>query len=654
MFCRLCAASLCIAVSAMLSTVAQAQPTGHPLDPLSRQEHFAVLEVLQQAGKLTEATRFTRLEVKTPDKASVWAWKPGTAVTRSAEVVISQGTGVFEATVDITGKRLVSWTERKGVQPMWLESEFGSEVVDKAMKDPRFEDALRKRGITNTQFVTCIAVPPGNFGEPKYAGKRVGVLSCRQRSGYRNTWARRIEGLVVVMDMHAKEILEFSDDDTVPVVPGGNDFDRAAVGTLREHAAPLDIRQPAGPGYKLEGHVVSWDRWRFHVRPDSRVGVVISTATWKQGERERPVMFEGHLSEIFVPYMSPQKDWYVRTFIDAGEFSAGGLADSLSPGVDCPDYATYIDSVVPEGAGWPQDKPRVACIFERSGGDMIWRHGGEGRPQRELVVRMIAMIGNYDYVVDWRFLPDGQIKVALGATGIVETKMASARDARVPSTNGPSSRADAYGRFVEDHVVAVNHDHYFNFRLDMDVDGATNRVVRDEIVARTLPANHPRRSIWVTETKPVDTEQAGQLTMDMHKPALWRVTSQQENHVGYPTSYQLLPAHSIHTMLAPDEVARQRAGFINHHLWVTPYAADERYAAGDYPTLSTPGQGLPAYTKGNRSVASTDVVLWYTFGMHHMVRAEEWPVMPLLWHEFVLRPFDFHDRNPAMDAAMKP
>ncbi len=103
---------------------------------------------------------------------------------------------------------------------------------------------------------------------------------------------------------------------------------------------------------------------------------------------------------------------------------------------------------------------------------MIWRHGPEGRPQRELVVRMAAMIGNYDYVIDWRFLPDGQIKVSLGATGIVESKMTGARDARVASTNGPDSRADAYGRFVEPNVVAVNHDHYFNFRLDMDVDGA--------------------------------------------------------------------------------------------------------------------------------------------------------------------------------------
>ena len=649
------ATSILLAVSLLVPFAAHGQsPAVHPLDPLTRLEHFAVLEVLQAAGKLNDATRFTRLALAEPDKAAVWAWTPGAPVTRRAEAVISQGASVFEATVDLASRQLVSWAERKGVQPMWLESEFGAEVVDKAMKDPRFSAALKRRGIEHPQFVTCLAVPPGNFGEPRYAGKRIGVLSCRQRSGYRNTWARRIEGLSVVVDMHAKEVLEFTDDETVPVPAGGNDFDLAAVGRLREFDAPLEVRQPRGPGFALDGHVVSWDRWRFHVRPDSRVGVIISTATWRDGQRERPVLYQGHLSEIFVPYMSPQKDWYVRTFIDAGEFSAGGLADTLSPGVDCPAHATYIDAVVPEGAGWPSDKPRAACIFERSGGDMIWRHGTEGRPQRELVVRMIAMIGNYDYVVDWRFLPDGQIKIALGATGIVEAKMTAARDARVPSTNGPSSRADAYGRFVEDHVVAVNHDHYFNFRLDLDVDGSTNRFVRDEIVPRQLPPDHPRRSIWVTEPKHAQSEHDARITMDMHKPSLWRVTSGKENHVGYPTSYQLLPSHSMHTLLGGDELARQRAGFIDHALWVTPYASGERYAAGDYPTLSTPGQGLPSWTKANRRIADTDIVLWYTFGMHHMVRAEEWPVMPVLWHEFALRPFDFHDRNPALDAGVKP
>jgi primary-amine oxidase len=89
-------------------------------------------------------------------------------------------------------------------------------------------------------------------------------------------------------------------------------------------------------------------------------------------------------------------------------------------------------------------------------------------------------------------------------------------------------------------------------------------------------------------------------------------------------------------------------------LWVTPYRADERYAAGDYPTRSLAGKGLPEWTEANRSIENTDLVLWYTIGMHHVVRAEDWPVMPVLWHDFKLRPFDFFDRNPALNTSRKP
>ncbi len=652
---RLLPLSSALVVLFLLPAASVAQSARHPLDPLTRHEHFAVLEALERAGRLTDGTQFTRIDLRAPDKAAVWSWRPGMPLpTRVAEAVLSQGADVFETTVDVASKQVLSWTPRPGVQTMYLESDFNSEAVKKALEDPRVAAALKRRGIGSQRFVTCITLPPGNFGDPRFAGRRIGQLACRERSGYRNTYARRIEGLGVVVDLRTNEVLEVADDDVAPVRPGGTDFDRGALGRLREFDAPIEVRQPRGAGFTLDGHVVTWDRWRFHVRSDARVGTIVSTVTWKDGERDRPVLYEGHLSEIFVPYMDPRRDWFTRTFIDAGEYSAGGLADVLTPGVDCPDHATYIDAMVPAGKGWPQYKPRVACVFERAAGEMLWRHGEEGRPSRELVVRMVAMIGNYDYVIDWRFQVDGQIRVSLGATGIVETKMATARDARAPGTNGPSSRDDAYGRFVEGHVVAVNHDHYFNFRLDMDVDGTTNRFVRDQLVPKALGADHPRRSVWVTETAPVQRELDGRLTMDMHKPALWRVTGSRENAVGYPSSYQLLPSHSIHTLMDPGDFARQRAGFIDHHLWVTPYSAAERYAAGDYPTLSQPGEGLPTWTKANRAVADTDIVLWYTFGMHHMVRAEDWPVMPVLWHDFVLRPFDFHDRNPALEAGMKP
>lgn len=63
MKCWPCALSLLVALSSIVPGRAAVQTVTHPLDPLTRLEHFAVLEVLQQAGKLTDRTRFSRLEL---------------------------------------------------------------------------------------------------------------------------------------------------------------------------------------------------------------------------------------------------------------------------------------------------------------------------------------------------------------------------------------------------------------------------------------------------------------------------------------------------------------------------------------------------------------------------------------------------------------
>jgi primary-amine oxidase len=624
----------------------------HPHDALTWDEHWAALQVLRAAGKYDDETRFNRVTLKEPDKAFVLAWRPGQPLKRAAEIVGKQDKAAFEAVVDLEARRLVSWSERPGMQAAWLEEDFKSEVIKAVRARPEFIDGLKKRGVADPFFIDCVVAPPSNLGEPAYRGRRVGVLSCRPQNTGRNPWVARIEGLIVTVDLDSKEILEIADDEVVPLAATRHDYSVEAVGPPREFRAPIEIRQPLGPGFSLDGHVVSWDRWRFHVRPDHRAGLVLSTVVWRDGDRERPVLYQGHLSEIFVPYMDPRRDWASRTFIDLGEFTAGGFASSLVPGIDCPDTAAFVNGVVTQDDGRPKDKSNVACLFERYTGDVNWRHGPDGRPKRELVVRMTATVGNYDYIFDWIFQSDGQLRIATGATGIVEAKMARAKNA---ASQAAGARDDAYGRFIDDHVVGVNHDHYFSFRLDVDVDGQANTFVRDQLVSTALPPEHRRRSIWTVQPHAAQRERDAQLQMDMHRPSLWRVTNPAvTNRHGYPTSYQLMPGMNNHHMMAPDDLSGRRAGFIDHHLWVTPYSADERYAAGDFPTLSTPGQGLPQWTAANRPIENTDVVLWYTFGMHHVVRAEDWPVMPVLWHDVVLRPFDFFDRNPAIDTGLKP
>ncbi len=643
----------------ILSLLSKAQHPQHPMDPLNWQEHWTLLEVLDAQGKMDADTRFSMVNLQEPDKEMVWKWTPDQQPPRSAYALVRQKEKAYKAVVDLRARKITSWKELKDVQPNWLGEEFGS--VIQAVKDhPDFLAALKKRGIEDAKFIDCICIPPGYYGTDEDTGRRIGHVHCNDARGVRNVWTRGIEGLTAVVDMHKKEVLRVVDEGVVEVPEVSADYDQGSIGPPRKVSGPLYTTQPIGPGFKRQGHVIEWQKWRFHVRPDHRVGLVISAVTYQDGEDRRPILYQGHLSEIFVPYMDPAFAWYHRNFLDAGEFTAGGLTKPLMPGIDCPDHTMYLDALVTGDNGRPMTMPRMIGIFERESGDMSWRHhtdaksgSPEGRVKRDLVVRAAAVLGNYDYIFDWVFQQDGSIRVGVGATGIAETKMVNQDNALAslsPGRAAPEKAADAYGRFVDPNIVAVNHDHYFSYRLDLDIDGAANNLQLDRLVNKTLPADHPRRSVWVVDPKKVQKESEAKLTINYNRPTLWRMTSTtRRNHVGYPTSYQLMPGMNGNTLMSEDDYPRMRAGFINHHLWATPYNSDERYAAGEYPTLSSPGQGLPAWTRLDRRLDNQDVVLWYTIGMHHLVRAEDWPVMPVLWHEFELRPFDFFDENPAMD-----
>jgi primary-amine oxidase len=303
---------LCLAP---VSTLADSR---HPLDPLSWQEQWAVLEVLLAAGKLDEDTTFNRIALKPPAKDRVWSYQPGMVMSRQAEVYGRQGKQVFEAVVALDRNSVAAWKEVSGVQAAFLEKDFKPDLIDELKKRPEFLAALRERGIENPMFVDCFVAPLGYLGQQEYANRRIAMAHCGSAAGVRNNWPRGIEGLVVTLDMDSKEILEIVDESTVPVPRTSADYDDETIGPLRTFPSPIEIRQPLGPGFKIEGHVVSWDKWRFHLRSDARVGTIISTVTWRDGDADRPVLYEGNLSEIFVPYMDPSRNWYTRTFLDAG------------------------------------------------------------------------------------------------------------------------------------------------------------------------------------------------------------------------------------------------------------------------------------------------------------------------------------------------
>jgi primary-amine oxidase len=550
----------------------------------------------------------------------------------------------------------------QGVQPTFLDEEL-PEAGQIALADTRFTAAIQRRGLS-VEDVFCLGLPPATLASTEEQNRRIAIVFCFvTRDATTMPWGRTVGGLTAMVDLNTREVLRVQDDGVVPIPSAWARYDSAAVGPTRAELPPIDVTLPRGAGFRVDGHRVSWDNWSFHYRVDPRVGLVLSLARFRDGDRWRSVMYEGSLSEMFVPYMDPARPFYAFSFMDAGEFSALGITKALAPGSDCPAHAMYFDAIVATSDGTPKTTANAACIFERASGDVAWRHRDiltesiESRPRRELVVRAYANLGNYDYLFDWVFQQDGAFRVRVGATGVVMTKPVAERDVRSmraaagpgAGTNGASA-PDAYGRFVAPHMVAINHDHFLSFRLDLDVDGPQNSFLIDNLRTQRLPDGQPRRSVWTIEPVVAQTERDAMLHMDMNRPAAWRIINPAaHNAVGYPVSYQLVPEMNVMSLLSRDDYPRGRAGFTDYHLWVTPHRADERYAAGMYPTLSKPGEGLPKWTAANRPIDNRDIVVWYTFGMHHVVRAEDWPVMPVAWYGFELRPFDFFDRNRALD-----
>jgi primary-amine oxidase len=634
------------------SACAQPRALHHPLDALTTDEYWTVHDVLEESGHMTDKTLVASLLLHEPVKDKVLAWKGGDPIPREADVILEAEGKTVEARVDISARKLEYWKEVPGVQAPITQSELDT-MSDVVKRDPRVIAALKARGITDLSSVRCEPIPLTFKVFPEQSSHRIGYGDCMDSHGAYHSWGRIVEGLYFVTDVMNEKVLSVMDRGSVPMPKGDIDFEEADA-TPRAGTKPLLITQPLGAGHKIEDGEVVWQNWHFRFRLDPRAGAVLNLVRYQDGEKLRSVMYEGALSEMYVPYMHPDPGWNWRAFLDAGEFLLGGLIKPVGPD-DCPAHAQYFTGIAPSDRGTPVLEPQLACLFEHATDGPAWRHSEDGlisgRPSRELVLRTAAVAGNYDYLMDWVFQQDGTIRVAVGATGIVET-MGVKETAVHPMSDSPMKLE--HGTLVAPNLLAVNHDHYFSYRLDLDVDGPDNSFMIDRLVPEQI-SGQSRKSIWAVDSSIAKTEKDAILDIDLRRPGMWHfINPTQHGALGYSTGYEIMPGPTAVSFVSADDPAQKEGAFSEHQMWVTPYNADEIYAAGTYVTRSKEIDGLPAWTAANRPIENTDIVGWYTLGFHHVVRLEDWPVMPTLWHDFLIRPVNFFDKNPVLTLPHQP
>lgn len=625
------------------------QVATHPMDALTADEIRASAKILREAGKFGDTVRLVSLTLEENPKAEVRAWTKGKPFGRRAFAVLLDGGHLAEAHIDLDAHALAGWMLVDNHQAAVTFDEFIA-AGEIAKGDERWRAAMAKRGITDFDNVDCFPLTVGPSVDPALAGKRLLNVPCVDKSGTgNNLWGKPIENVMATVDVSSRKVLSVTDLGVLPPPPETPSHAWADSGRGRAISRPVEIAAPQGSNISVEGGQVRWDNWSFHVRLDPRLGAALSLIRYDDHGTSRDIAYQISASEMFVPYMDPAATWSFRAYMDIGEYGFGVLATQLRPGQDCPVSATFLDLTIADTGGEPVALKGVVCLFERPSGDPLWRHDEafngsfEERPNTELVVRMAPVVGNYDYLVDYVFDRAGDIDIKLGAYGIDATKGVASS-----TLADPTAAADtAYGTLIAKRLLAVNHDHYMAFRLDMDVDGTDNRLVEDRFVPHRISTDGPRRSLWQVESHTMAVE--GPVTTPLGAAQFRVESATRRNAQGYPTGYQLLPGHTDTSILAPDDPIQVRAGFTAYTLWSSAYAQSERFAAGPYPNENPQADGLPKWVSAKRPIDGRDLVLWYTVGFRHVPRAEDWPAMPGLWHGFRLRPFNFFDRSPALD-----
>ncbi len=646
--------------TAVRTDEASSSHPAHPLDPATAAEYLAGRDIMAAAGLLTGMVRFAYYGLEEPPKDDVLAGDPKTADRRLRAFLVNTATGEStDVVVSLTRHEIISartLDPRTDGQMPIMESDFIA--VDEIVKaDPDWCAAMARRGYPDLSQIRVAPITAGAFGVADDDRRRmVRVLAFLQARSHDLAWAHPIDGIAAYVDLIEKKVFKITDEFERPVPPESGDYDDEAVrGPHRSTLKPIEITQPEGPSFTLDGHQLRWQDWSMRIGFDAREGLTLHQitlhdhdavhgtghGTGDDGLHERPVIYRASIPEMVVPYGDPEFRYW-QAYFDTGEYLVGKWANSLELGCDCLGEIAYLDATVTDDSGQPRTIPNAICIHEEDFG-ILWKHtdifngSAQSRRQRRLVVSYFTTVGNYDYGFYWYFYLDGTIECEIKLTGVLFTSSH-------PGGDYPYSTEVAPG------LAAPVHQHLFSARLDMTVDGLANAVEEVDVSGLPIGPENPYGNAMVQQVTRLTRESQAARRADGARGRTWRVISAaRANRFGRPTSYTLYPESAPVLLADPASPLAARAGFATNHLWVTRYETDQRYSAGDFVNQHPGGAGLPAFIAGDKDIDGADIVLWHTFGPTHFPRLEDWPVMPVARCGFVLKPTGFFDRNPTLD-----
>ncbi|RTE84175.1 hypothetical protein BHE90_001241 [Fusarium euwallaceae] len=639
----------------MSSHAAKSAP--HPLDPLTVEEVQTASQIVhKQIGCADNEIRFKLIDLAEPPKDTtlLHLHHNGPAPDRRARVYyhLKTGQALLIAIVNLATKRVDKLYDAPNSQgPVdWHEYE----LINRACNShPEVLAEVAKLKLPpNARLVN----DPWAFGTDD-ANERRRLFQCYMYISLNddpeaNHYSLPLP-LAPIFDAHTLELVQIErlpmgtgdelDPETQPWEPAKPvEYSANIIGedAFRKDLKPLQVVQPEGPSFKIFGRRVEWQKWSFQLGWTLREGPVLHDVQYDG----RPLFYRVSMSEMTVPYGDPRSPYHRKQAFDLGDSGFGLTSNSLSLGCDCLGHIAYFSGVRVTADGKPAVMPNVVCMHEIDDG-IGWKHTNFRNHKssvvrnRQLVIQCTATVANYEYILAFVLDQAANIHIEVRATGIVST-MPIRQGLQVP-----------WGTIVAPGVLAVNHQHIFCVRVDPCLDGDRNNTITYDECHPVInePDLDPFGCAFRVNTTPI--EKPGGYDLDLTKNRTFKIINEARTNAisGKPHGYKLHAVPSQMLMMAPYTFNFRRGIFTSKPIWVTKYNDDELWASGEFTNQSREDTGLAIWAKRDENVKNEDVVLWHAFGVTHVTRPEDFPVMPVEKFAVSLKPTSFFEVNPSND-----
>src|SRR5271170_7877278 len=282
----------------------------HPLDPATAGEYLAGREIMAAAGLLADPVRFAYYGLEEPSKDEVRGGGPVDRRLRAFLLDLKNGEST-DVVVSLTRGSVLSAravdTAAEGQLPI-IDSEY--HLVEEILAaDPQWRAALARRGLTDMSKIRIAPITAGAFRAPAEddARRMVRVLAFLQADEHDLAWAHPVDGVTAHVDLIDKKVLRVTDEFILPVPAESGDYDDPAVrGPERTGLRPIEITQPEGPSFTVEGNLLRWQDWSLRVGFDAREGLTLHQVELAG----RPVIYRASVPEMVVPYGDPRfRSW---------------------------------------------------------------------------------------------------------------------------------------------------------------------------------------------------------------------------------------------------------------------------------------------------------------------------------------------------------